>query len=91
METNKTTVNIGKIVGGDNYENISAKSAKNLTINSNNPTTNNEKVNTTPKSQKNSIMLMFWKLISDNKLISTILLAVLFWVIKNIFNIDLNF
>lgn len=87
INENHTVVNVGKIVGGDNYENISAK---NLNINSKNPTTNNATENTTPKSQKNSIMLMFWKLISQNQLVSSVILAILLWAIKVIFDIDLK-
>jgi hypothetical protein len=42
LEYNKSTINIKKFIGRDSYENISAKSAKNLNINSNNPTINKQ-------------------------------------------------
>lgn len=87
LEKVKPTIISEKYIGGDNYENISAK---NLNINSNNPTTNNEMANTKKESQTNSIMLMFWKLISENKLVSSFVLVVILWVIKKIFDINLN-
>ena len=76
-----------KYIGGDNYENISSK---NLNINSNNPTINNEMASTKKESQTNSITLKFWKLISENKLVSSFVLVVILWAIKEIFDIDLK-
>jgi len=94
LDNKKHNINIEKIIVRDNYENISSKnlniSSKNLNINSSNPTTNNEKAITNPKHTINSIMLQFWKLISENKLISSFLFVVILWVIKKYFNIDLK-
>ena len=87
LEKVKPTIIAEKYIGGDNYENISSK---NLNINSNNPTTNNEMANTKKESQTNSIKLKFWKLISENKLVSSFVLVVILWAIKEIFDIDLK-
>ena len=87
LEKVKSTIIAEKYIGGDNYENISSK---NLNINSNNPTINNEMASTKKESQTNSITLKFWKLISENKLVSSFVLVVILWAIKEIFDIDLK-
>lgn len=53
---------------------------------SNNPTTNN----TTPKTELKaySIILKFWKLISENKLVSSLLLVIILWGIYKLFGIN---
>jgi hypothetical protein len=85
LEKVKPTIVAEKYIGGDNYENISSK---NLNINSNNPTTNNAIPNAKNESQTNSIILKFWKLISENKLVSGFKLVLILWIIKKYFNID---
>ena len=55
---------------------------------SNNPLTNNTTTNPTNDLKTNSIMFKFWKLISENKLISSLLLAIILWAIKEIFGIN---
>lgn len=85
LENKKPNVIAENYIGGDNYENISAK---NLNINSNNPTTNNEIPNKNPDATKNSINVQFWKLISENKLISSILVVVIFCIINKVFGIN---
>lgn len=55
---------------------------------SNNSITNNTTANPTNESKTNSIILKFWKLISENKLISSLLLALILWAIKEIFGIN---
>jgi hypothetical protein len=87
-EHNKiSTIIAEKYIAGDNYENISSQ---NLNINSNNPITNNTTSNPNNDLKANSIMLKFWKLISENKLISGLLLVIILWAIKEIFGINLK-
>ena len=82
-----STIIAEKYISGDNYENISSQ---NLNINSNNPITNNTIANPSNELKANSIMLKFWKLISENKLISSLLVVIILWVIKEIFGITLK-
>ena len=56
---------------------------------SNSPITNNTTQNPKSELKTNSITLKFWKLISENKLISSLILAVILFAIKRIFNIEL--
>lgn len=55
---------------------------------SNSPQTSNINANTTPTHQKNFIK-KFWELISENKLISSMILAIILYVVKIIFGIEL--
>ena len=55
---------------------------------SNSPQTNNTVATTQSTSQKNFIK-KFWKLISENKLISSIILAIILYIVKLIFGIEL--
>lgn len=57
---------------------------------SNNPITNNTTANPNNDLKANSIILKFWKLISENKLISSLLVVVILWIIKEIFGINLK-
>ncbi|UAM98382.1 hypothetical protein K8354_00715 [Polaribacter litorisediminis] len=79
---NKTTVNIENFIGRDNYGNQSSNF-------SNSTITTNNNANSQPTEKKNLIS-RFWKLISENKLISGILLLVIIYVLKVYFNIDLK-
>ena len=70
--------------------NLSGSVNQSLNNFSNNPTTNNTIANPNNDLKANSIMLKFWKLISENKLISSLLLAIILWAIKEIFDINLK-
>ena len=56
---------------------------------SNNPITNNTIQNPKSELKTNSPILKFWKLISENKLISSFILALVLFAIKKIFHIEL--
>lgn len=56
---------------------------------SNSPITNNTTQNPKSELKINSPILKFWKLISENKLISSLILALILFVIKKSFNIEL--
>ncbi len=56
---------------------------------SNSPETTNIKANSSKPLSKN-VIVKFWKLISENKLISGLLLIVIIYLIKVIFGIDLK-
>jgi len=71
-------------IGGDNH---GTQSSNNF---SNNPITNNTIANPNNERKANSTMLKFWKLISENKLISSLLLVLILWAIKEIFSINLK-
>lgn len=84
-EANKiSTIIAENYIAGDNYGNQSSNSF------SNNPTTINTIANPSNELKKNSVILKFWKLTSENKLISGLLLVIILWVIKKYFNIDLK-
>ena len=55
---------------------------------SNSPQTANTTATTQPTTQKNFIK-KFWKLISENKLISSIILAIILYLVKIVFGIEL--
>ena len=76
----KPTIIAENYIGGDNHGNQS----------SNNSITNNSIANPNNDQKANSIMLKFWKLISENKLISSLLLVLILWAIKEIFGINLK-
>ena len=84
LEKVKLTIVAENYIGGDNHGNQSSNNF------SNNPITNNTIANPNNDLKANSIMLKFWKLISENKLISSLLLVIILWAIKEIFNIDLK-
>ena len=71
-------------IGGNNH---GTQSSNNF---SNSPITNNTIANPNNDRKANSIMLKFWKLISENKLISSLLLVIILWAIKEIFDINLK-
>ena len=75
-------INNGNIIQGNNYGNQSSNF-------SNNPQTHNIIANNKPTKKKN-LIIKFWELISENKLISGILLFVILYVLKVYFNIDLK-
>ena len=50
--------------------------------------TNSTIANPKTDLKADSIMLKFWKLISENKLVSSLLVVVILWLIKRYFNID---
>ena len=56
---------------------------------SNSPITNNTTQNPKSELKTNSPILKFWKLISENKLISSFILALVLFAIKKMFNIEL--
>ena len=56
---------------------------------SNSPITNNTTQNPKSELKINSPILKFWKLISENKLISSFVLALILFAIKKTFNIEL--
>lgn len=56
---------------------------------SNSPITNNTTQNPKSELKINSPILKFWKLISENKLISSFILALILFAIKKRFNIEL--
>lgn len=82
LEKDNKSVVIENYIGGDNYGNQSRNNF------SNNPIINNTTAKPSSEFKQKSIILKFWKLISENKLISGFLLVVIFWVIKKYFNID---
>lgn len=57
---------------------------------SNNPTIISTTANPKSESKTNSPILKFWKLISENKLVSGLLLAIILWAINEIFGINFN-
>ena len=79
---NKTTINIENFIGRDNYGNQSSNF-------SNSPQTINNNANSKPAEKKN-LIIRFWKLISENKLIAGILILVILYVLKVKFGIDLR-
>lgn len=84
-EINKTSTIIAEnYIGGDNY---GIQSSKNF---SKSPITNNTTANPNNELKTNSIILKFWKLISENKLVSSLLVVIILWIIKEIFGIDLK-
>lgn len=48
---------------------------------------------TNPKTElkADSVIMKFWKLISENKLISSLLVIIILWIIKEMFGINLKF
>ncbi len=84
LENKKPNVIAENYIGGDNYGNQSSNSF------SNNPSTINTIANPSNELKTNSVMLKFWKLTSENKLISGLLLVIILWAIKKYFNIDLK-
>jgi hypothetical protein len=81
--TNKTlTIIAENYIGGNNYGTQSSKSF------SKSPIRNNTTANPKADVKANSIMLKFWKLISENKLVSSLLVVIILWVNKRYFNIN---
>lgn len=58
---------------------------------SNSPITNNTTANPKSELKANSPILKLWKLISENKLISSFVLVIILFAVKRIFGIDLKF
>jgi hypothetical protein len=83
LESERLLVNNGNIIQGDNYGNQSSSNF------SNNPQTNNIIANKKPTEKKN-LIIKFWKLISENKLIAGILILVILYILKVKFGIDLR-
>ena len=84
LEKIKPTIVAENYIGGNNH---GTQSSNNF---SNSPITNNTIANPNNDRKANSIMLKFWKLISENKLISSLLLVIILWAIKEIFDINLK-
>ena len=84
LEKIKPTIVAENYIGGNNNGTQSSKKF------SNSPIINNTTANPSNDRNKNSIILKFWKLISENKLISSLLLVTILWAIKEIFNINLK-
>jgi hypothetical protein len=84
LERIKPTIIAENYIGGNNH---GTQSLNNF---SNSPITNNTIANPNNDRKANSIMLKFWKLISENKLISSLLLVIILWAMKEIFDINLK-
>ncbi|MCC9061436.1 YjcQ family protein [Flavobacterium piscisymbiosum] len=76
----KSTIIAENYIAGNNYGNQS----------SNNSITSNTTINPKTEVKASSLILNIWKLISENKLISGLLVVVILWAIKEIFGIDLK-
>jgi hypothetical protein len=85
LEKIKPTIIAENYIGGNNHGIQSSKK------NSHNPINISTNPNPITELKANSIMLKFWKLISENKLISGLLIVIIFWVIKEKFGINLKF
>ena len=82
LEKVKPTIITENYIGGNNH---GSQSSNNF---SNSPITINTTANPNNERSANSITLKFWKLISENKLISGLLLVIIFWIINRIFGIN---
>lgn len=83
-EENRATVNNTINIRGNNKGNLVQSSSL-----SKSPLTTNITANTNPHIHKNLIMKS-WKLISENPLVSGLILAIVLYAIKVIFKIDLT-
>ena len=72
--------NVTNIIQGNNYGNQSSSF-------SNSPQTTNINANNKPTEKKN-LIIRFWKLISENKLVAGILILVILYILKLKFGID---
>lgn len=84
LEKVKPNIIAENYIDGNNYGNQSSNNFSNI------PKTNNTTANTNNDLKANSIILKFWKLISENKLISSLLVVIILWAIKEIFGINLK-
>jgi hypothetical protein len=82
LEKLKPKIIAENYIGGDNY---GTQSSNNF---SNSPITNNTIANPNIDRKANSLILKFWKLISENKLISSLLLVIILWAVNKIFGIN---
>tara|TARA_B110000259_G_C13859368_1_gene340192 strand:+ start:77 stop:607 length:531 start_codon:yes stop_codon:yes gene_type:complete len=83
LKNSGLNINVSNLIQGDNY---GTQSSSNF---SNNPHTNNINANIKPTEKKNLIR-RFWKLISENKLISSVVIIIILYVVKVVFGIDLK-
>ena len=82
LETTKPTIIAENYIGGNNHGIQSSNNFSNI------PNISNTTANPSNEFKIKSIMLKFWTLTSENKLISGLLIIIIFWAIKKYFNID---
>lgn len=76
----KSPIIVENYIAGNNYGNQL----------SNNSITNNTTINPKTEVKASSLIVNIWKLISENKLISSLLVVGILWAIKELFGIDLK-